>query len=905
MWAQQITAVEYFFDTDPGLGLASPISITPAADLIINETLPTALLAGGVHNLVIRAKDDNGKWSIVSHRLIYINSTAITSPTGPVDYVEYFFDNDPGPGLATALPVGAGTDIALNETLVTSTLEPGVHSLIIRARNNVGIYSILASKLVYINRISTATVASPIDYVEYFFDTDPGNGNALSLDLTPGTDITITDNLDVASLSTGVHQLVIRARNEKGEYSILSKRLLYINPVTNIPATSSINYVEYFFDTDPGKGTGTSLPVTTSADVTLNNNIDVTFLSPGVHSLVVRARNEANQWSIISKRLVVINNNQLVGSEEIVALEYFVDTNPGTGQGNALSFTGPASDSVVSNSNLYVLFQGGAEHDFVFRAKNARGFWSYPDTIRVNVIRSLASDSLILKVLYDSTKGANWTNRSNWFTGNISTWHGITIVNQEVRSVLLPNNNLDGPVPTNFGVLIHLEAVDFSTNKITSLPPLSHLPNLTSLNVSSNRLDFSSLEPNVGIPSFLYEPQATVGPASAITLAPANEAYELVITSPGNHNTYQWKRASIDVNDAVDSLFTIPSLTRTTMGTYVCEIRNSLVPNLVLLTNPQTVLATASISGDVLIEGTEVVTEGTIDLLRVTNSGAYDTTQNIAIHEDGSYSFQHVVLDDYVIVASPDTITYPRAIPTYSNSTIFWEEADTLRLNEHILNLRIHTESEPVEIPAGTGSLIGFLEEADGLGGRVKKNSRVGGSGVTARRAQGTGRGEEILYELIAYTVTDENGEFSMEGLPNGDYRLNMQYPGFPMDSASFLTFSIQASKPLEKEVRVEATVLNNKITVRQLVITEVEQAEGYKASVYPNPAHESIRLVFETTVPDRTIHLTNDSGILLKEQVANRLEETLAIQDLQTGIYLLLIKEKGSLQKVLRVMIY
>jgi hypothetical protein len=559
----------------------------------------------------------------------------------------------------------------------------------------------------------------------------------------------------------------------------------------------------------------------------------------------------------------------------------------------------------VSSPDLDVLLLGGATHNFVFRSKNARGFWSYNDTLTVEIIRSLASDSLILKLMYDSTNGASWTNRSNWLTGNIADWFGVTVVNQEIHALALPNNNLDGYIPADFATLIHLQTVDFSNNKITSIPKLSDIPGLVSLNVSGNRLDFSSLEPNATLADFSYANQAPIGPPASLTLSPANAVYAVDIATGGEFNAYQWKRNGVAVSGGAtgNSNYEIPLLTRATMGDYVCEVTNAVVPNLILETNVQTVLATASISGRMFVAPDEAATKGLVDLLKVTTTGAYDSTQRIDITSTGDFIFQNVVLADYVIVAGPDTIVYPRAIPTYSNSTIFWEEADTLELNETIIDLNIFAQSEPLEVPPGTGTLLGFLEEDDGTG-RTEKTSRVAGSGVTARRSQGVGRGEEVIYELIAYTVTDENGDFNIEGLPDGEYRLNMQYPGFPMDSASFLTFTIDAGQPLKRDVQVEATVFNNKITVRELIITDLRETEAYPVTVYPNPAAESIRFDFENTAGQREIVLLDAHGKALKQMRAWEKTGTMTVSDLPTGVYLLQVKDKNELKKIVRLVI-
>ena len=62
-----ITALEYFIDTDPGFALATAVPITPSQN-ISNFTFPAniATVTVGMHNLFIRAKDANGSWSLTN-----------------------------------------------------------------------------------------------------------------------------------------------------------------------------------------------------------------------------------------------------------------------------------------------------------------------------------------------------------------------------------------------------------------------------------------------------------------------------------------------------------------------------------------------------------------------------------------------------------------------------------------------------------------------------------------------------------------------------------------------------------------------------------------------------------------------------------------------------------------------
>ncbi|UCG28606.1 MAG: immunoglobulin domain-containing protein, partial [Bacteroidales bacterium] len=105
-------------------------------------------------------------------------------------------------------------------------------------------------------------------------------------------------------------------------------------------------------------------------------------------------------------------------------------------------------------------------------------------------------DSLALVALYNSTDGANWTDKTNWLTGDVSTWYGITVTNDRVTGVDLWDNGLTGTLPPEIGNLSDLMILKLSTNQLTGSIP-SSIGNLTKLNF----LDFGANQFTGSIPS--------------------------------------------------------------------------------------------------------------------------------------------------------------------------------------------------------------------------------------------------------------------------------------------------------------------------------------------------------------------------------------------------------------------
>ncbi|MBQ9357295.1 MAG: hypothetical protein IJT98_08425 [Prevotella sp.] len=106
-----ISRLEYFFDTDPGVGNGSAIPISSSAEVTVEKaTISTAGLESGAHWLGLRARGTAG-WSPTLWREVYVEPD---EDSFTVDYAEYFWDDDPGYGKATPIAITPGDDIDIN-----------------------------------------------------------------------------------------------------------------------------------------------------------------------------------------------------------------------------------------------------------------------------------------------------------------------------------------------------------------------------------------------------------------------------------------------------------------------------------------------------------------------------------------------------------------------------------------------------------------------------------------------------------------------------------------------------------------------------------------------------------------------------------------------------------------------
>ena len=216
----KINKAEYFIDTDPGIGLATPIPVSvPAKDLSLSFGVNTSGLAQGFHMIVLRARDEPGRWSVTRQQVFYIYKSVSTT-AAKMTKAEYFIDTDPGIGKAFNIPIAVPSkDVSLSFNVNTGTLPQGFHMMVIRARDEKGYWSNTRQQVFYLFKAIPATSVN-ITGIEYFIDTDPGYGKGKVVNVAvPGKDITADFLVNLADVTSGNHILYIRAKDAEDRWS--------------------------------------------------------------------------------------------------------------------------------------------------------------------------------------------------------------------------------------------------------------------------------------------------------------------------------------------------------------------------------------------------------------------------------------------------------------------------------------------------------------------------------------------------------------------------------------------------------------------------------------------------------------------------------------------------------------
>jgi len=513
---------EYYFDTDPGNGNATTMlafdgNFNSALESVISSpTSPST----GTHLLGIRIRDIKGNWGPTFQTVISVINSFTDSVS--VQAGEYYFDTDPGNGNATTMLAFDGNFNNALESVIASPTAPsnGTHILGIRIRDVKGNWG--ATFKTVLSVVNTYADSISVQAGEYYFDTDPGNGNATTMLAFDGNFNNALESViaSPSAPSNGTHLLGIRLRDIKGNWGATFQTVLSV--VNNYSDSISVQAGEFYFDTDPGNGNATTM---LAFDGNFNNALESVIASPsapsnGTHLLGIRLRDIKGNWGSTFKTVLSVVNNYS-DSISVQAGEYYFDTDPGNGNATAmLAFDGNfnnALESVIASPST----PSNGTHLLGVRLRDIKGNWG-------------ATFKTILQVTGTTSADIKIQSGEYFFDSDPGNGNGITIL------------AFDG----NYNDAIEKASGLISTG---SLSIGAHTFNVRFKDQQNNWGSKYSIV--IDISTCIYTtPNITLTPNGNQTLC-AGDSILLTASSTNTGLTYHWRKNGIIITGASDSLY--------------------------------------------------------------------------------------------------------------------------------------------------------------------------------------------------------------------------------------------------------------------------------------------------------------------------------------------------------------
>lgn len=224
---------------------------------------------------------------------VSILSSAGLSAGQNISRAEYFWDTDPGINKGIAIQSLPDLNPAtLN--IPTDGLEPGVHLLGLRVGTS-DAWSVTKTSWVTVPKTYDRTLTG----AEYFWDTDPGIGNATPLATLTGNlagqneDFPLTINAN--DLSDGTHLLGLRLKTANAWSVTKTSRVTVKSGEIKL-----ITAVEYFWGNDPGEGNGTAIEIVPASRIEINP-LTIPFPEAGQEEYTLSIRGMADgKWGSVT-----------------------------------------------------------------------------------------------------------------------------------------------------------------------------------------------------------------------------------------------------------------------------------------------------------------------------------------------------------------------------------------------------------------------------------------------------------------------------------------------------------------------------------------------------------------------------------------------------------------------------
>ena len=311
--------------------------------------------------------------------------------------------------------------------------------------------------------------------------------------------------------------------------------------------------------------------------------------------------------------------------------------------------------------------------------------------------------------------------------------------------------------------------------------------------------------------------------------------------------------------------------------------------------------SSSDILGTIYSNSTPITAGQVILLTPILGTTYYDTIATTILNASGQYSFTSAPAGDYILKCVPDSTTYPTLIDTYYGDVAAWYLADTIHHDCSANSVADINVIEPI-LMTGPGVISGTIIEGFGFGSRlINSNTEVQVPGGPLKDID-VNLVSLPTNTVVAQATSDFNGYYEFTNVAIGNYSLQIDILGLPMDSSYLIIID-----PLLFSANVNQTtssVFTNLDFVADGTAIYIANSIGIKQnenkengiSIYPNPAKNTINIRLQSgdKINGQIEIIDNLSKTVASQNLNSELTQV-NIVDLNSGIYFVKIKsEKG-----------
>lgn len=487
IYPQEQLKYEYWFDE-----AYSTRDVATAIKGNMNIDIDVSHLAAGIHLFNFRASDSHSRWT--SPSTTYFLKVPFSLTENNILKYEYWIDDN-----ATNRKIVSATTGSIVLDVDVASLESGIHLLNFRACDSRSRWT--APSTTFFLK-APRTKEKFIQEYEYWFD-----DRFVDRKMSSTSSGIINLDVDVTSLTDGVHTLTFRAKSSDGEWCAPSSSMFL---KTRMPQAISVTKYEYWIDGNwDGKHMGEN------ASGLIDIDIDISQLEAGMHCLYFRIQDQQGLWSAPLTHCFV-KPSYMVGNK-IKAYRYWF--NGANDDATMVELDMPVSPlELKANLSIDNIRQHAATGDTILvtmdngqQEKAVRNLlymqfmdiydqWSsvHVDEFATLIEKNLlnAKDLAILTELYQSTAGDSlW--RVKWPALNQEIYSneltGISTNNGRVTTINLKDNNLHGTFPDVVFGLDSLRVLNLEDNELGGELRVQAIPSeLRELLLAGNRLSMLS-----------------------------------------------------------------------------------------------------------------------------------------------------------------------------------------------------------------------------------------------------------------------------------------------------------------------------------------------------------------------------------------------------------------------------